>query len=277
MADWQTVRYDPSYVEKLDPEIIPLCDALNATGFVTTDSCSGHGTRWPSVWFEYPSDSKVEKLARFFFAQEVDFGQCSCDVHKIIQREGHVWLLQVHANNVFGDTEESAATKEVEIALATVVGWIEKFAAQEKCMNTGTIGETSVAVLDGKIMEILRPKDPSELQEALKQQMPEARTILGQVRKLVPLRDIVHVRRLAEDTMNLSETIIIPTVGQEKPMVGLVLAVGKGRLDNAGVFHPCEVEIGDVVLFGRYSGTEHKINGETILVMKESEIQGILR
>lgn len=134
-----------------------------------------------------------------------------------------------------------------------------------------------LATLGDRATEILRPKDPTELQEALKQQMPEARDVMGCVRKLVPLRDIVHVRRLAEDTMNLSETLIIPTVGQEKPMVGVVLAVGKGRLDNAGVFHPCEVEEGDVVLFGRYSGTEHKINGETILVMKESEIQGILR
>lgn len=142
------------------------------------------------------------------------------------------------------------------------------------------MSETSVAVLEDRIMEIGRPKDgkqPVDLQAALKVAMPEAREVMGRVRKLVPLRDIVHVRRLADDTMNLSETLIIPTVGQEKPMVGVVLAVGKGRLDNAGVFHPCEVQEGDVVLFGRYSGTEHKINGETILVMKESEIQGILR
>lgn len=139
------------------------------------------------------------------------------------------------------------------------------------------MSETSVAVLEERIMEIDRPKEGFDLQAALKEKMPEAREVMGRVRKLVPLRDIVHVRRLADDTMNLSETLYIPVTGQEKPMVGLVLAVGKGRLDNAGVFHPCEVEIGDVVLFGRYSGTEHKINGETILVMKESEIQGILR
>lgn len=126
-------------------------------------------------------------------------------------------------------------------------------------------------------LEVNAPKKVLDISAALKEKMPEAREILGKVRQLVPLRDSVHVRRLVEDSMTLGDTLHIPDEAKEKPMVGLVLACGRGRLDNAGVFHPVEVAVGDVVQFGRYSGTEHKVNGETILVMKESEIQGILR
>src|SRR5665213_4215552 len=75
MADWQTVRFDPSYEEPLDIEIVPLCDALNAAGFVTESSCCGHGHRRPIVWFEHSSDGRIESMAKFVLAHELaDFG-----------------------------------------------------------------------------------------------------------------------------------------------------------------------------------------------------------
>lgn len=116
-----------------------------------------------------------------------------------------------------------------------------------------------------------------DLTRDLKRDLPQARTVLTNVKGFIPLRDQVMVRRLAEDEMTDLNTIWVPEEAQEKPMVGIVLAVGRGRIDSAGVFHACEVEPRDLVLFGRYSGTEHKVNGETVLIMNESQIVGILR
>jgi hypothetical protein len=73
MADWKVVRNDPDYPEPLDPEIVPLCDALNAAGFVTTSSCSGHGRDWPYVWFEHSTDARIEDLARFVLGTEGEY------------------------------------------------------------------------------------------------------------------------------------------------------------------------------------------------------------
>src|ERR1039458_7204695 len=71
MADYQTVRHDPTYPEKLDKEIVSLCDALNEAGLVTTTSCCGHGSFHPTVWFEHPGDdSRIESLARYVLAAE---------------------------------------------------------------------------------------------------------------------------------------------------------------------------------------------------------------
>jgi chaperonin GroES len=117
----------------------------------------------------------------------------------------------------------------------------------------------------------------ADLQESLARTMPQARTVLRDVRGFVPLRDQVMVRRLAEDDMTLRDTLHIPDEAKEKPHSGLVLAVGGGKFDIAGGFHPCECSVNDVVLFGRYAGTEYLINGETVLVMNESQIVGILR
>jgi chaperonin GroES len=116
-----------------------------------------------------------------------------------------------------------------------------------------------------------------DLEKALEKKLPQARTVLAHAREFVPLRDQVMVRRLAEDEMTDYDTIHIPEEAQEKPMVGIALKVGRGKMDSAGVFHLCEVEPGDIVMFGRYSGTEHKVNGQTVLIMNESQIVGILR
>lgn len=115
------------------------------------------------------------------------------------------------------------------------------------------------------------------LDEALRAPMPQARTVMRDVRGFVPLRDQVMVRRLAEDDMTLRDTLHIPDEAKEKPGSGLVLAVGAGKFDLAGGFHPCECAVGDIVLFGRYAGTEYLINGEKVLVMNEGQIVGILR
>jgi chaperonin GroES len=93
--------------------------------------------------------------------------------------------------------------------------------------------------------------------------------------KFRPLHDRVVVRRIEEDTKTAGG-IIIPDTAKEKPMQGEVIAVGPGARDEAGQLVPLEVKPGDRVLFGKWSGTEVKINNEELLIMKESDILGIL-
>lgn len=93
--------------------------------------------------------------------------------------------------------------------------------------------------------------------------------------KFRPLHDRVLVRRIEEDTKT-SGGIIIPDTAKEKPMQGEILAVGPGARDEAGKLVPLEVQIGNHVLFGKWAGTEVKIEGEDLLIMKESDILGIL-
>ncbi len=93
--------------------------------------------------------------------------------------------------------------------------------------------------------------------------------------KFRPLHDRVVVRRVEEDTKTAGG-IIIPDTAKEKPMQGVVVSVGPGARDEAGKLVPLEVKAGDQVLFGKWSGTEVKINGEDLLIMKESDIFGIL-
>jgi chaperonin GroES len=90
-----------------------------------------------------------------------------------------------------------------------------------------------------------------------------------------PLHDRVLVRRIEEDTKT-SGGIIIPDTAKEKPMQGEVIAIGPGARDEAGKLVPLEVKPGDRVLFGKWSGTEVKIDGEDLLIMKESDILGVL-
>ena len=93
--------------------------------------------------------------------------------------------------------------------------------------------------------------------------------------KFRPLHDRVVVRRIDED-MKTAGGIIIPDTVKEKPMQGDVIAVGPGGRDENGKLIPIDVKAGDVVLFGKWSGTEVKINGEELLIMKESDIMGVL-
>ena len=90
-----------------------------------------------------------------------------------------------------------------------------------------------------------------------------------------PLHDRVVVRRIEAD-QKTAGGIIIPDSAQEKPSEGEVIAVGEGARDDDGDRIPLDVNVGDRVLFGKWSGTEVKINGEDLLIMKESDIMGIV-
>ena len=93
--------------------------------------------------------------------------------------------------------------------------------------------------------------------------------------KFRPLHDRVVVRRIEEDTKTAGG-IIIPDTAKEKPMQGEIVSVGPGAHDEAGRIVPLEVKKGDRVLFGKWSGTEVKIDGQDLLIMKESDILGIV-
>ena len=93
--------------------------------------------------------------------------------------------------------------------------------------------------------------------------------------KFRPLHDRVVVKRLEEDQKSPGG-IIIPDSAQEKPQTGEVLAVGNGIKSENGDVTPLDVKAGDQVLFGKWSGTEVKIDGEDLLIMKESDIMGVL-
>lgn len=93
--------------------------------------------------------------------------------------------------------------------------------------------------------------------------------------KFRPLHDRVLIRRIEEDTKTAGG-IIVPDTAKEKPMQGEVIAVGPGTRDDSGKLIPIDVREGDRVLFGKWSGTEVKIEGEDLLIMKESDILGIL-
>jgi chaperonin GroES len=93
--------------------------------------------------------------------------------------------------------------------------------------------------------------------------------------KLHPLQDRVLVRRV-EPEVKTAGGIFIPDTAQEKPTEGEVVAVGPGMRDEEGKVHPLEVKSGDRVLFGKWSGTEVKLDGEDLMIMKETDIMGVL-
>ena len=93
--------------------------------------------------------------------------------------------------------------------------------------------------------------------------------------KFRPLHDRVVVRRIEEDERTRGG-IIIPDTAKEKPQQGEVVAVGPGAPDEKGKVQPLDLKPGDFVLFGKWSGTEVKLDGEDLLIMKESDILGVL-
>ena len=93
--------------------------------------------------------------------------------------------------------------------------------------------------------------------------------------KIRPLHDRVIVKR-EEDERKSPGGIVIPDTATEKPMKGRVLAVGKGKILESGEIRPLYVKIGDKVLFGKYSGTEVKMDGDDVLVMREEDIMAII-
>ena len=93
--------------------------------------------------------------------------------------------------------------------------------------------------------------------------------------KFRPLHDRVLVKRIESEEKTASG-IIIPDSAQEKPMEGEIMAVGSGQRSEAGQIIPMDVKSGDRVLFAKWSGTEIKVNGEEYIVMKESDIMGVM-
>ena len=93
--------------------------------------------------------------------------------------------------------------------------------------------------------------------------------------KFRPLHDRVVVKRI-EAEEKTAGGIIIPDTAKEKPQEGEVLSVGPGARDEAGKVHPLDVKVGDSILFGKWSGSEVKLDGEDLLIMKESDIMGVI-
>jgi chaperonin GroES len=90
-----------------------------------------------------------------------------------------------------------------------------------------------------------------------------------------PLHDRVIVRRMEEERTSPGG-IVIPDAATEKPIQGEILAVGNGKVNDKGEVRPLDVKVGDKVLFGKYSGTEVKVGGEEVLVMREEDIMGVI-
>ena len=93
--------------------------------------------------------------------------------------------------------------------------------------------------------------------------------------KVRPLHDRVLVRRV-ESEEKTAGGIIIPDTAKEKPMEGEIVAVGEGARSDDGRLHPLDVKKGDRVLFGKWSGTEVRVDGQELLIMKESDIMGVM-
>jgi chaperonin GroES len=93
--------------------------------------------------------------------------------------------------------------------------------------------------------------------------------------KIRPLHDRVVIRRMEEERTSAGG-IVIPDSATEKPIQGEVLAVGNGKILDNGEARPLDVKVGDRVLFGKYSGTEVKLEGEDLLVMREEDIMGVI-
>ena len=93
--------------------------------------------------------------------------------------------------------------------------------------------------------------------------------------KLRPLHDRVIVKRLEAETKTAGG-IVIPDTATEKPVQGKVIAVGKGKILEDGKVRPLDVKVGDKILFGKYSGTEVKVDGDDYLVMREEDVMAII-
>ena len=93
--------------------------------------------------------------------------------------------------------------------------------------------------------------------------------------KIRPLQDRVIVKRIAEEEKTKGG-IIIPDTAKEKPQEGKIIAVGKGKANDDGKVLPLDVKVGDKILFGKYSGSEIKLNGEEHLIMREEDILGVV-
>ena len=94
--------------------------------------------------------------------------------------------------------------------------------------------------------------------------------------KIRPLQDRVIVKRIEEEAEKTKGGIIIPDTAKEKPQQGKIIAAGKGKVNDDGKLTPLDVKVGDRILFGKYSGSEIKLDGEEHLIMREEDILGVV-
>ncbi len=94
--------------------------------------------------------------------------------------------------------------------------------------------------------------------------------------KIRPLQDRVIVKRIEDEAEKTKGGIIIPDTAKEKPQQGKIIAAGKGKLNDDGKLTPLDVKVGDRILFGKYSGSEIKLDGEEHLIMREEDILGVI-
>jgi chaperonin GroES len=94
--------------------------------------------------------------------------------------------------------------------------------------------------------------------------------------KIRPLQDRVIVKRLEQEDEKTKGGLIIPDTAKEKPQQGKIMAVGKGKVNDDGKINPLDVKVGDKILFGKYAGSEIKIEGEEHLIMREEDILGVV-
>jgi chaperonin GroES len=94
--------------------------------------------------------------------------------------------------------------------------------------------------------------------------------------KIRPLQDRVIVKRLEQEDEKTKGGLIIPDTAKEKPQQGKIVAVGKGKVNDDGTINPLDVKVGDKILFGKYAGSEIKIEGEEHLIMREEDILGVV-
>jgi chaperonin GroES len=94
--------------------------------------------------------------------------------------------------------------------------------------------------------------------------------------KIRPLQDRVIVKRLEQEDEKTKVGLIIPDTAKEKPQQGKIVAVGKGKVNDDGKINPLDVKVGDKILFGKYAGSEIKIEGEEHLIMREEDILGVV-
>lgn len=136
MAEWQTVRFDPTYSEPLDAEIIPLLDAMNAAGFVTVSSCCGHGGSWPYVHFKDTDTRRIEALARFVMERErgdfrPSFTRWQRELVDPADVEGgYLWGVEIHLNDMFADTPHDVALGQAVAAINELANRVTEFASQ---------------------------------------------------------------------------------------------------------------------------------------------------
>jgi len=139
MTNWKTVRFDPTWEEPIDPEILPLCDALNAAGLETIGSCWGHCRDWPYALISGNiADEQAECLQRYLLAHcdecEVNYLPCMrkdiVSIGSVEAENGHYWDLEIHASELYCDTPAADVGKAYLRILDHVVSLIRDWATE---------------------------------------------------------------------------------------------------------------------------------------------------